>query len=126
MTLRPAAMSWQIRLASKVLLPVPVGPNVTNSGPIVSVIYSSNRSKLGAGDREITLNLADRDSQAGKVNASFLGGGRPVLAGKRVVESKANPNQIVFQVGQVVGTITATVAFSNSQWRVFLDALRAV
>jgi hypothetical protein len=95
------------------------------SGPIATVIYSTNPARLGVDDHRLTLNFASRTSQAGQANAKFLGGGRPSVKAKGIVAYKANENQIVFDVGQAIGVITSTLALADSQWKTVLSLLRA-
>lgn len=95
------------------------------SGPIVTIVYSSDPAKLGAGDHQLTLNFASKASSAGQANATFLGGHRPSIKANGIVAYKANENQIVFDLGQVVGVITSTLQLTDSQWKTIVSALRA-
>jgi hypothetical protein len=99
--------------------------NGTESGPIATFVYSSNPSRLGAGDLQLTLNLAAQSSHAGQVNAKFIGGDRPSVRANRITGYKANPNQLVFDLGSVIGAITSSARLTDSQWRAILAALRS-
>jgi hypothetical protein len=101
---------------------------VANSGPLVTIVYSSKPQGSGVGDAGITLTLADRNSGAGAVNAGFLGDGRPKIEGKKLVAYVANGNQIVFSLDEknVIGTMTSTTTLTVAQWRQLLDALRSI
>jgi hypothetical protein len=96
----------------------------TVSGPIATLIYSTDPAELGAHDHRLTLNFAARASQAGEVNARFIGGGRPSVRAKGLVGYKANRNQIVFELGPAIGVITSTLLLEDSQWRTLLSSLR--
>jgi hypothetical protein len=80
---------------------------------------------LGTHDHRLTLNFAARMSQAGEVNAKFIGGGRPSVRAEGIVGYKANRNQIVFELGPAIGVITSTLLLADSQWKTLLSSLRA-
>ena len=97
----------------------------TVSGPIATFIYSTDPATLGAHDHRLTLNFAARVSQAGEVNAKFIGGGRPSVGAAGIVGYRANRNQIVFELGPAIGVITSTLLLVDSQWKTLLSSLRA-
>jgi hypothetical protein len=101
-------------------------PAATVSGPIVTIVYSSDPAHLGVGDHQLTLTFASETSQAGQANATFLGGGRAKISANGLTAYKANENQIVFKSGHVIGVATATLQPTDSQWQAVLLALRSL
>jgi hypothetical protein len=95
------------------------------SGPIATFIYSTDPTRLGAHDHRLTLNFAARASQAGEVNATFIGGGRASVRAGGIVGYKANRHQIVFELGPTIGVVTSTLLLADSQWKTLLSSLRA-
>jgi hypothetical protein len=96
----------------------------SNSGQIVTFIYSSNPARLGVDDHELTLTFASDSSRAGQANATFIGGSRAIVRANGLTAYEANANQIVFRIGHVIGVITSTLQPSVAQWKTVLSALQ--
>jgi hypothetical protein len=94
------------------------------SGPIVTLIYSSNPSRLGTDDREVTLTLSTDTGHAGQANAAFLSGHRRLAKTNGIVAFEANSNQIVFRLGHVIAVATSTVQPTDAQWGSLLVGVR--
>lgn len=98
----------------------------TNSGPIVTIVYSSDPAHLGNGDHQLTLTFTSESSDAGQANATFLGGGRESIKVNGIVAFKANENQLVFRLGRVIAVATSTLQPSDAQWETILSALKSL
>jgi hypothetical protein len=110
---------------STVSNPFSAGPyRPTESGPIVTFVYSSNVKRLGADDHQITLTFTADSSTAGKANATFLDGRLASIAVNGLVAYKANENQIVFRMGHVIGVAASSSQPTDEEWKTLLSSLR--